>query len=97
LSVDHLRRDRDSSRERQRSLREAIRERRPFDQLEHERRAAVRVLESEDRADVPVVERGEELRFTLEACAGDVDRADRVTGRAARRDRCGRTTERPHR
>ena len=42
-------------------------ERRPFDQLEHERGRTRCLLDAVDRGDVRVVERREHLRFALEA------------------------------
>ena len=42
-------------------------ERRPFDELEHERPRAVGILDSVDRADVGVAHRRQDARLTLEA------------------------------
>ena len=50
-----------------RALRDAIRERRPLHQLHHERRNAAGLLEAVDRGDVGMVERGQRLRFAVEA------------------------------
>ena len=53
--------------ERDRTLRDAIRERRPFDQLQYQRARTTRFLEAVNRGDVWMIQRGEELRFALEA------------------------------
>ena len=53
--------------ERQRPLRDPIGERRPLDQLQHQRRGAARLLEAVDRRDVRVVERRQHLGLALEA------------------------------
>jgi hypothetical protein len=63
-----LPRDRPHLVERQRAVNETIRERQALDQLEDERaRAAARLLESVDRRDVRMVQRGKDLRFTPES------------------------------
>ena len=53
--------------QRDRATRDAIGERRSFDQLHHEGGRAIRVMDAVDLGDVRVVERGEQLRFALEA------------------------------
>ena len=55
--------------DRQRSSTQAIGQRRSLDQFEDQRRDAVRFFETVDRADVRVIERGEEPRFAREAGA----------------------------
>ena len=45
---------------------DSVCERRPIDQLQHQRRRAVRLFEAIDSGDVRVTERGEHLRFALE-------------------------------
>ena len=45
---------------------DSVCERRPIDQLQHQRLRAVRLFEAVDRADVRVIERGEQLRFARE-------------------------------
>ena len=62
-----LARDRQRLLDRDRSARDPIGERRPFDQLEHQRLDAVGLLEAVDRRDVRMVERREHLRLALEA------------------------------
>ena len=47
-------------------VRDAIGERRPFDQLHHQRADAAGFLEAVDLRDVRVIERREHLRFALE-------------------------------
>ena len=47
------------------SLLDSIGERRPFDELHHERAGSVRPLQTIDRCDVRMIERGENLRFPL--------------------------------
>ena len=49
------------------SLGDPIGERRPFHQFQHERLHARRLFETVDRADVRMIQRGEDLRFTFEA------------------------------
>ena len=56
-----LSRDRQGFIDRDRALRDAVGERRPFDQLQHERLHAVGVLQSVDRRDVRVIQRRENL------------------------------------
>ena len=51
---------------RQGALCDPIRERRAFDELENQRGYPTRVLEAVDRADVRMIERGQELRVALE-------------------------------
>ena len=53
--------------DRNRALRDALRKRRAFDQLHHERVHAVRVLQPVDRGDVRMIQRGEDFRFALKA------------------------------
>jgi hypothetical protein len=65
--VDDLVRDGQRLVERQRSLRQALCERRPLDELHHEGRCATRLLESVHLCDVRVVERGQQLGLALEA------------------------------
>ena len=48
------------------ALCDAVCERRPLDQLHHQRRRASRSLQAIDRRDVGVIERREDFRFTLE-------------------------------
>ena len=62
-----LSRDRQRFVERQRTLRDAVRERRALDELEHQRVRARIFLESVDRADVRMIERREQLCLALEA------------------------------
>ena len=63
---------RDLPRERQRAVewnravREPVREGRSIDQLEHERLNPVRMLHAVDRGDVRVIERGQNLRLSIE-------------------------------
>ena len=66
--VGDLLRDRQRLVDRDRSVRDPIRECRTFDQLHHERTNAARLFETVDAADVGMVQRGEDLCFTLEAC-----------------------------
>jgi len=54
---------------RQRSAVETLRERGPFDELEDERGAVRPFLDSVDLRDVGMIQRGEQLRFALEARA----------------------------
>src|SRR4029453_16029106 len=63
-----LTRDRYRLPKRNRSLREAVGERRAFDELEYQGLKAARILEAMDSADTRVIERGEQLRFALETC-----------------------------
>ena len=44
-----------------------VRQGRSFDQFEHEHLCAARVLQSVDRADVRMIQRGEDLRFAAES------------------------------
>ena len=53
--------------ERERPLRDAVGERRAFDQLHHEGADAVRLFEAIDLRDVGMVQRGERLRLALKA------------------------------
>ena len=53
--------------ERNRSLRNAVGQCRPFDQLQHERPHAVRVFKPVDRGDIGVIEGGEQVRLAIEA------------------------------
>ena len=52
---------------RNRPLRDAIGERRSFDELHHERRRPIAPLPAVDMRDMRMIERGEPFRFTLEA------------------------------
>ena len=52
--------------QRNRPLRDAIGERRPVDELHHERTHAARLLEAVNVRDVRVVQRREQLRFAAE-------------------------------
>ena len=54
--------------DRNRSLGNAIRQRRTFDELEDERFDAVRLLQPMNPADMWMVQRGKHLRFSLEPC-----------------------------
>ena len=56
-------------RDRQGAALEAIGERRPFDQFEHQRGDAIRFFQPVDRADVRMIEGGERPRFAREAGA----------------------------
>ena len=49
------------------ALRDAIRQRRAFHQLHHERDGPVRFLEAVDRGDVGMIQRRQDFRFALEA------------------------------
>ena len=62
----NLLRDRQRLVDRNRSLRDPVRERRPLDQLHDERLHAVRLLEAVDVRDVRMIERGEDLRLAFE-------------------------------
>ena len=65
--LSNLTRDRQRLIERDRPLRDAVRERRPLHQLHHQRVDRAAVLESVDLGDVRVVQRRERLRFTVKA------------------------------
>ena len=70
-----LSRNRQGFGERNRPLRDAIGQRRPFHEFEHERRHVAGILESVDGRDVLMVERCEHVRLALESrCA--IDTAD---------------------
>ena len=56
-----------ASSSRNRPLCDPIRERRPLDEFEHQRRDAVRIFEAVDAADVRMVQRRQDLGLTLEA------------------------------
>ena len=60
-------RDGQSFVERDRTLGNPIRERRAFDELENERRRIATVFDAVDMGDVRMVQRGENLGFTLKA------------------------------
>ena len=60
--------------------RDAIGQRRPFDEFEHERFDLGAIFEAVNRRDVRMVQRGEHVRFALEAGERDRHRARR--GRA---------------
>ena len=62
-----LARDRDGFVEANRSTRNAICERRPLDELEHQHRDVARLLDAKNSRDVRMIERGDELRFPFEA------------------------------
>src|ERR1700682_3127079 len=53
---------------RYRTLRDAVRKRRTFNELHHARDGAVWFLPAVDLRDVGMVQRSEHFRFTLEAC-----------------------------
>ena len=59
------------------ALRDTIGERRPFDQLHHQRSDAIRVFETIDRRDMRMVQRGQDFRLTLEADQAVVVRSQR--------------------
>ena len=50
-----------------RPLTDPISKRRPFDQLQNQRPRVAGLLQPVDRANVGMVQRGQDLRFTLEA------------------------------
>ncbi len=62
-----LLRDRQRLLHRNRPLVNPIRERRPFDQFQHERVHATRFLQAVNRTDIRMIQRGQNLRFALEA------------------------------
>jgi len=62
-----LPRDRQRFVERKRAPRDAVRQRRPLDELEHQRMCASTFFESVNRSDVRMIERGEQLCFALES------------------------------
>ncbi len=64
--LDDLPRNRQRLVERQRTLRDTVGQRRPLDELHHERARAATLFEAVDLRDVRVIERGQELRFALE-------------------------------
>ena len=66
-AVGDLLRDRERLVERDRSAGDAIGERRPFDQLQHQRAHTSGLFEAVDGADVRMVQRREDLRLALEA------------------------------
>jgi hypothetical protein len=63
-----LRRDRQRVVDRNRSLRDAIRQRRPLNQLHDEGRGAVALLQTVNGRDVRMIEPGEHFGFALETC-----------------------------
>jgi len=65
--IRELRRNLERLVDRDASVREALGERRPLDQLHHEARGAAAALEAVNVPDVRVTQRGERLRFLLEA------------------------------
>ena len=65
--IRNLTGDRQRLVERQRTLRDAIRKRRTFDELEHQRLTSLHVLETVDGADVRMIEGRQRLRLTCEA------------------------------
>ena len=64
--IGNLARDREALGDRQRSTFQPIGKRRPVDQLENERRHAIGFLEAVDRANVGMIQRGEQARFARE-------------------------------
>ena len=60
--------DRNRLVDRNRPTRQAVRERRTFDQLQHEGMYASTVLETVDGGDAGMIERGEHVRFARETC-----------------------------
>ena len=64
--VGDLPRDRDRLGDRQWPTRQTIGERRSFDELENQRRDAIGFFQPVNRADVGMIERGHESRFTSE-------------------------------
>src|SRR5687768_12228868 len=86
-SLERLRdlaRDRDRLVLRDRPLRDAIGQRRSFDQLEDEDWLAIELLETVDRRDVGMAERGDDLRFTREA--REAIGVDQMIGKDLQRD-----------
>jgi hypothetical protein len=79
-----LARDRDRLVLRNRPLRDAIGQRRSFDQLEDQYRLAIELLETMDRGDVGMAERRDDLRFTREA--GEAIGVDQMIGKDLQRD-----------
>ena len=77
---------RDDLVDRQRTGRQALRERRPLDQFEHERGDVAAFLDAVDRADVRVIQRGERSRLLLEPRAAVRVVRDRI-GQHLDRDR----------
>ncbi len=65
--IGNLPPDRQRFTDRNRALRDSLRERVAFNQFEHQRAPAVHRLDAVDRADVRVVERRQHARFALEA------------------------------
>ena len=65
--IGDLTRDRERVVQRKRTLGDHVRERLALDELEHQRRAAIHVLEAVDRADVGMIQRRQHARLTLEA------------------------------
>ena len=60
------------------SLRKSIRQRRALDELQHERIEAVRLLESVERGNIRMVQRGQQVRFPPETGEPIVDRSMRL-------------------
>ena len=65
--IGDLTRDRERVVERQRTLGDLFRQRLALDELEHQRGAAIHVLEAVNRADVGMIQRRQHARFALEA------------------------------
>jgi hypothetical protein len=62
-----LRRDRQRFGERDRPFRNAVGQRRPLDELHHQREGSVRLLQAVDMRDVRMVQGGEDFGFALES------------------------------
>ena len=60
------------------ALRDAVRERRPVYQFQDQRRRAAGFLQTVNGRDVRVIERRQELRFTLEPREAGRDRVRRI-------------------
>ena len=65
--LGHLAGDGERFRRRDRSVREPLGERRPFDELQHQRASALELLLAVEHGDVRVMAGGHELRLALEA------------------------------
>ncbi len=66
-SLDNLSRNRQRIVQRQRALGDAIGERWSLHEFEHERSDSIRLLEAENRPDIRMVQRRQQLRFALES------------------------------
>ena len=64
--IRNLRRDRERLVDRDRALRDAVGQRRSFDQLHHERRRTLGSFQAVDRRDVEMAQRSEDLCLALE-------------------------------